>query len=417
MKIINRFYNRFLPPLPEGDYEMLRKHKFFLITCLFTGVFAFAYGVLSYLIEFKVGLNLMILSVLFFGAQPFLLQKIPLKYLGVLVSLYIVWLNGMLVFYSGGLFVSPVSPWITLSAPIALLFTNYKTAISLVILGIFYVLAFSWVINSEFEFPFTYLEQYHLLFLALSFSGLVAIFFLVTNTFEVTKNEALNSLMLKQKELEAEQAHSESLLLNIFPEEVVKELKSTGKSEAKLHPEVTVLFADVKNFTAAAEKLGPSELVELIDRYFRSFDSVIHDFKLEKIKTIGDAYMAASGVPDSNKATVGDVLKAAIEMQKINHSLKQIQIDNIKPFFDFRIGIHTGPVVACVVGKKKFVYDIWGDTVNIAARIEQAGEPGKINISEFTYLQIKDDFNCSARGKIEAINKKDMEMYFVDYEN
>jgi len=214
--------------------------------------------------------------------------------------------------------------------------------------------------------------------------------------------------VVKQKE------KSDELLLNILPSEVAEELKEKGYTTAKSFDEVTVLFSDIKGFTNVAEKMTAQELVKEINTYFSVFDGIIQKYGLEKIKTIGDAYVAAGGLPEKNSATVQNVVEAAITMQKEIEKLKQERVSSNKPYFELRIGIHTGPVVAGVVGIKKFQYDIWGDTVNLAARMEQSGVPGKINISQHTYELVKEQFNCVHRGKIEAKNKGEIDMYFVE---
>ena len=214
--------------------------------------------------------------------------------------------------------------------------------------------------------------------------------------------------VVKQKE------KSDELLLNILPSEVADELKEKGYTTAKSFDEVTVLFSDIKGFTNVAEKMTAQELVKEINAYFSVFDGIIQKYGLEKIKTIGDAYVAAGGLPEKNSATVQNVVEAAIAMQKEIGKLKQERVSSNKPYFELRIGIHTGPVVAGVVGIKKFQYDIWGDTVNLAARMEQSGVPGKINISQHTYELVKEQFNCVHRGKIEAKNKGEIDMYFVE---
>ena len=214
--------------------------------------------------------------------------------------------------------------------------------------------------------------------------------------------------VVKQKE------KSEELLLNILPSEVADELKEKGYTTAKSFDEVTVLFSDIKGFTNVAEKMTAQELVKEINTYFSAFDGIIQKYGLEKIKTIGDAYVAAGGLPEKNSATVQNVVEAAIAMQAEIGKLKQERVSSNKPYFELRIGIHTGPVVAGVVGIKKFQYDIWGDTVNLAARMEQSGVPGKINISQHTYELVKEQFNCVHRGKIEAKNKGEIDMYFVE---
>ncbi|MBJ7429521.1 MAG: adenylate/guanylate cyclase domain-containing protein, partial [Bacteroidia bacterium] len=213
---------------------------------------------------------------------------------------------------------------------------------------------------------------------------------------------------------------SEALLLNILPSEVAEELKAKGSAEAQLINEVTVLFTDFKGFTQLSEKLSPKELVAEINECFSAFDHIMQKHGVEKIKTIGDAYMAAGGLPTANTTHANDVVLAALDIQQFMHEQKAKKEAAGKLFFEIRIGVHTGPVVAGIVGVKKFAYDIWGDTVNMAARMEQNSEAGKINISQATYDLLTDtersrsaDFEFEYRGKIQAKNKGEVDMYFV----
>ncbi len=227
--------------------------------------------------------------------------------------------------------------------------------------------------------------------------------------------EKATVVIRKQKEVvEEEKKRSDELLLNILPAETAEELKRTGSTKAKDFEQVTVLFTDFKNFTLMSEKLSAQELVNEINHCYSAFDNIITKYGIEKIKTIGDAYMCAGGLPVANKTNAFDTVSAAIEMRDFINNEKQKRMENGLPFFEIRIGCHTGPVVAGIVGIKKFAYDIWGDAVNIASRMESSGEPGKVNISGSTYELIKDSFNCIHRGKIEAKNKGTVDMYFVE---
>ncbi|MEY8849005.1 adenylate/guanylate cyclase domain-containing protein [Psychroserpens sp. XS_ASV72] len=213
------------------------------------------------------------------------------------------------------------------------------------------------------------------------------------------------------KAIAEEKQRSDKLLLNILPEETAQELKDKGKVKAKKYPKVTVLFSDFKGFTSYAENLLPEQLVETIDHYFSKFDLIMEKYGLEKIKTIGDAYMAAGGLSLDDTNQAHKMILAAREMIAF---VKQVQHDeDTTAAFDIRIGINTGSVVAGVVGTKKFAYDIWGDTVNVASRMETNSEPGRINISESTYQLIKDDFECEYRGELEVKNRGQLKMYFV----
>jgi class 3 adenylate cyclase len=211
-----------------------------------------------------------------------------------------------------------------------------------------------------------------------------------------------------------EKEKSDDLLLNILPKEVAEELKETGHSEAHQFENVSVLFTDFVNFTTVSEHLTPKQLVAEIHYCFRAFDAIIEKYRLEKIKTIGDAYLAVSGLPTSDKNHAQRVVGAALEIREFVSKHKFENIEAQKEFLDIRIGIHSGPVVAGIVGVKKFAYDIWGDTVNTAARMEQCSDPGKITISERTYELVKESFLCIDRGKIEAKNKGKIHMYFVE---
>lgn len=207
---------------------------------------------------------------------------------------------------------------------------------------------------------------------------------------------------------------SEELLLNILPVSVAEELKISGRVHAENYDSVSVMFTDFINFTKISSSLSAKNLVSEIDYYFSGFDKIISKYKIEKIKTIGDAYMCASGVPLANPNHAMDMVNAAFEINNfINETAEKREKEN-KPFFQIRCGINSGSVVAGVVGKTKFAFDIWGETVNIASRLESGGQAGKINISGNTHELIKHKFNCNYRGKIEVKNLGEIDMYFVE---
>lgn len=215
--------------------------------------------------------------------------------------------------------------------------------------------------------------------------------------------------------LQVEKDRSEDLLLNILPKEIAQELKLKGKAEARDFDLVSILFTDFKGFTEASAKMSASLLVGEINACFEAFDGIIEKYKVEKIKTIGDSYMAAGGLPIPTEDSVRNTVLAALDMQAFITKRKSENEAQNKPAFEMRVGIHTGSVVAGIVGVKKFQYDIWGDTVNTASRMETNGEVGKVNISQSTYEIIKNEpeFSCVSRGKIEAKGKGEINMYFV----
>jgi class 3 adenylate cyclase len=220
----------------------------------------------------------------------------------------------------------------------------------------------------------------------------------------------------QRKKISKEKKRSDNLLLNILPAETAEELKSKGSAVARDYEQVTVMFTDFKNFTNASEMLNAQELVNEINYCYSEFDRIVTRFGIEKIKTIGDGYMAAGGLPVKNTTNAKDAINAALAIRDFIEEEKHKRQKEGKPFFEIRIGLHTGPVVAGIVGIKKFAYDIWGDTVNIASRMESSGESGKVNISGATYNLVKEQFNCTYRGKIQAKNKGEIDMYFVNNE-
>ncbi len=212
------------------------------------------------------------------------------------------------------------------------------------------------------------------------------------------------------KKIAEEKQKSDDLLLNILPFEVAEELKEKGKTSAKHFDEVSVLFTDFVNFTANSERIGVQEVLNELNICFTEFDRIMEKYNLEKIKTIGDAYLAVSGLPVSNDQHAKNAVSASLEILSYIQHRKQ----NNPNALNIRIGIHSGAVIAGIVGVKKFAYDIWGDTVNTAARMEQNSAPGRVNISEATYQLIKESFSFEYRGKIETKGKGAMDMYFVN---
>ena len=222
---------------------------------------------------------------------------------------------------------------------------------------------------------------------------------------------AKHELEQRHQQVEQQKHVSESLLLNILPGEVAEELRVKGMVSPKYFEDVTILFTDFVGFTLSTEKLAAEELVELLHDYFTAFDRIVARYGLEKMKTIGDSYMCLSGLPIRNPAHPVDTVMAAFEML---HAVEERARPDRPAQWKVRIGIHTGPVIAGVVGINKFAFDIWGDTVNYSSRMEASGQANRINLSERTYSRVKDFFDCECRGRVLTKEKRGLEMYFAN---
>lgn len=241
--------------------------------------------------------------------------------------------------------------------------------------------------------------------------GLILILIIAVILLRGYRSKAKTNKLLDQQKLEIE-----NLLLNMLPAEVANELQQYGYATPKNYDSVTVMFTDFKNFTKIADTYSPKELVAQLNEYFIAFDGIIEKYNLEKIKTIGDSYMCAGGINSYNVPHAIQVIKASMEILDYINKKNEERINTGLPLWSLRIGVHTGPLIAGVVGRKKYAYDIWGSTVNIASRMESNGEPGKVNISAATYNLIKNNYNCSYRGQIFAKNIGEIDMYFVEQE-
>ena len=230
----------------------------------------------------------------------------------------------------------------------------------------------------------------------------------------VKQQEALSELEAAREAVEEERAKSDRLLLNILPAKIADELKEHQRVAPHFYDTVTVLFTDFQDFTVLTERMEPKGLVDLLDQYFTEFDEIIARHNLEKLKTIGDAYMCAGGLPEERRGHAIDACLASLEMLSYAQLTKSQREKLRLPSCDIRIGIHTGPVMAGVVGTQKFTYDIWGDAVNIAARMEAASEGGRINISESTHHHVAEHFETEPRGPIDVKNKGQLQMYFLN---
>ncbi len=247
------------------------------------------------------------------------------------------------------------------------------------------------------------------------FGFIVLMAMLLVSIYAYTQKRKANKELGKQKDLIIwEKMQSESLLLNILPYDIAEELKNKGKATVRHYEMVSVLFADFKDFSKITEKTPPAILIAELDKYFIKFDEIINKYNLEKIKTIGDCYMCVGGIPNPNKTNHIEAVLAGLEFQQYIKECNILKAEKNELLWELRIGIHTGKVIAGVVGKKKFAYDIWGDTVNTASRMESGCEIGKVNISGVTYEAVKEYFECTYRGKMDVKNLKEMDMYYVD---
>lgn len=241
--------------------------------------------------------------------------------------------------------------------------------------------------------------------------GFVLVFFIAFIIFRNYRAKVkINKILDFQKD------QIEALLLNILPSEVARELQDSGQATPRYYESVSVLFTDFKSFTSIADKMTPHELVDELNECFIAFDDITDKFNLEKIKTIGDSYMCACGIPTPDPDHALHIIKAGLAMQEYIIEKNKARKALGKVPWDIRVGIHSGPLVAGVVGKKKYAYDIWGSTVNIASRMESNGEPGQVNISASTYELVKDKYHCKYRGKIYAKNVGEIDMYFITEE-
>lgn len=263
--------------------------------------------------------------------------------------------------------------------------------------------------------PLWYFSRLAIIFYLITVSLIIWTFYDLLNLRFARKLYTLEQILNKRTEdLIIEKEKTEALLANVLPKNTASEIMEKGKATKIKYNFVTVLFSDIQGFTKIAEEMNPEVLIDELDKFFFYFDSVVEKLGIEKIKTIGDAYMCAGGIPEKNRTNPVEVILAALEMRGYMTKLKETsEIEGMK-FWDIRIGIHTGTVVAGVVGHKKLSYDIWGDTVNTASRMESSGEAGKINISGTTYEFVKEFFACEYRGKMPVKYKGELEMYFVE---
>ncbi len=294
---------------------------------------------------------------------------------------------------------------VMLAQLIALTWGFRRTVLNVAVIWFTY-LAFVFIFDrnySEYQWPIFISNNFFLLGTML----IVSIWSILG--FNLNKKSFLHSKMLEQ-----EKEKSDQLLHNLLPEPVIAELKTNHEYSPQVYESATVLFTDFVGFTKIAEKMKPEDVVMELDRAFEFFDLICDKYHLEKIKTIGDSFMCVAGVPVANGAHAIQATLMAIEVRSFNRMLNQIRSAVGEEIWNIRIGIHTGPLAAGVIGRTKFGYDIWGDTVNIASVIESSGEIGEINISKATYNAIKPYFIIQYRGVVRTKKRGELDMYFVD---
>ena len=227
-------------------------------------------------------------------------------------------------------------------------------------------------------------------------------------------DNAIKSRDKMREELLAEKNRSDELLLNILPKKIASELRDTDKVDPRFYNSATIMFGDFSGFTKLAEQMQPKSLIDLLHQYFSVFDNIVAKHDVEKLKTIGDAYMCVAGVPAESR---GHAITACLASLEIQHHMERTNMQREKmrmPRWDMRIGLHSGPIIAGVVGEKKFTFDVWGDAVNIAALMEKESEPGRINVSQTTFQQVSEAFETEERGEIDSGKKGLLTMYFVN---
>lgn len=412
-KRVQQLYDFFIPGTSRNDEHEFRKARIFVNTSLITGCFALFYIIQTSVFGQPHILRLMIVWSILFYSLPFLLKwGVPL---GICANIFvaITFTSGVWeIYWTGGL-KSAILPWMSMVAVTSILLSKPKDAwiwFAIALVGTNAVFVFSRNRSLPIEIDMRYYDYYVLL----AYVGLVAIMFVISMVMENAYIRSLKILAEKNRVIEEEKQKSDELLRNILPEEVMDELKLTGRTTARNYDLVTVMFVDFKDFTLISNNLTPEDLVSSIDLYFETFDNIVTEHDIEKIKTVGDAYLCAAGLPVPNTKNPVEMVDVAFKFLQAVELLKKRRNAENKTTFDVRIGIHSGPLIAGVVGNKKFAYDIWGDAVNTAARMQQNGEQGKINISGTTYELIKHRFHCTHRGRIEAKNKGLVDMYFVE---
>ncbi|MEP7266747.1 MAG: adenylate/guanylate cyclase domain-containing protein [Saprospiraceae bacterium] len=420
------------PPKDESQATVICRGNWLTIG------FMFFYGIVSCYIQFRQGIYIqLILIVLFFSAFIWYRNKFPLDFIGNYISA--IGFAGVisLCYFSGGLY-SPVLPWISLVPIVSLLFSRASYAISWLLLVIASILIYHLVLSNAIDLPVGYDLKYHDLFYLFSLLGLISTYFLLSLIYQHSLSKSKQNLIVKNMEIESknnilqeqtilinnqfieiekERIKSDDLLRNVLPQEIANDLKSNGRSDAKLYKNVSILFTDFVGFSKYCQTISPEDLIDTLHEYFIGFDKIIEKNCLEKIKTIGDSYMAVSGLPNASENHAYNAVNAGIEIlqfvKDIQSNQKTKSSTHIHPM-EIRIGIHSGSVIAGIIGNKRFAFDIWGDDVNTAARIEQIGPQQQVSLSEQTYNLVKDKMSCTYQGQFPAKNKGMLNLYTIN---
>ncbi len=408
-KTLNSIHDYFIPSHYKTNEHEHRKARLLINTTLLTAIFAFFFFGNTLLFEMPVSGIVMIFCIVLFSLYAWLLRwgvpKNWVTHFFVFVATFSTFVDA---YVEGGLY-SFNMVWFSLGPVIAVLLSTSRAGWFWLVVNMCIVLMLGILQMTGFEFPME-INPYFMDFMYLnSYLALVFIIFVVTLNMEKASVQSMIRLEENNLIIEEEKKRSDQLIQNILPLQVIEELKETGASNARRFESVSVMFTDFVNFSQISAKLSPEELVSEIDFCFRQFDAIIERNGLEKIKTIGDAYLAVCGLPNEEEDHALKTVQAGLEI--VQFTKKRLKEGGK---FDIRVGIHSGQLVAGIVGVKKYAYDIWGDTVNTASRMESSSEPGKINISAVTYALVKHKFTCSYRGKIAAKNKGMLDMYFLD---
>jgi class 3 adenylate cyclase len=404
-----RWSDYFLPPSKEIASKELRRCRTLIFVCLLTSLLAAAYLVVSIVVDFPVGVYAMAFSAVVIGGLPFALKRGASRVVVANIYVAVIFIDTVLITsLSGGLSSSITSPYIAIVPMLGLMLINRRAGFIWFLVVVAEILVLGVAEIAGVDFPTTFNEEVDAAFKVAAYLGLVVIVFFIVRDFDRRAEGALDRV-------EEEQARTQALLLHILPEEVAEELKETGQAKANEFEQVTILFTDFKDFTEISSRMTPADLVAELNTCFYAFDDIVTRHGLEKIKTIGDAYMAASGLSLEDSGSPERVIRAALEMQTFMAGHKEDNDALGRPAFTMRSGVHTGPVVAGVVGETKFQYDVWGDTVNTASRMETAGEAGEVNISELTFELVKGQPGMvfEPRETIEVKGKGELRMFFV----